>query len=252
VLLGASNLALAFPTIVAVARDLVGAPIEVLAAIGHGRSWGAPSRVLLRELPGIASCGLWDELALLPPAPRTLAVVTDVGNDIAYGATTATIAGWVASCLDRLPAGARTVMTRLPLASLRAVPQWRYSAIRAMLYPRRPLAKADALRRAALLDEALVDLARTRGLSIVDADPRWYGLDPIHVRPAQRRAAWVAILGRWLDAPSAARPAARSLRRLGWVRMRRARPQRRWVIGREQCARQPSFRARDGTTVSLF
>ena len=59
--------------------------------------------MLGRELPGITTCGLWDALAARPPA-RTAALVTDVGNDLLYGAPVAAILDWVAECLDRLAA----------------------------------------------------------------------------------------------------------------------------------------------------
>jgi len=60
VLLGASNLTLALPTLVDDLRRAAGGPVEVLAACGRGRSYGAWSHLLfVRHLPGITGCGLW-------------------------------------------------------------------------------------------------------------------------------------------------------------------------------------------------
>ena len=118
VLIGASNLSLAFPDVLDAARALWGGPLEVLAAHGLGRSYGIPTRVLGRELPGILECGLWPALEALEPRPA-VALLTDPGNDIAYQVPVERIAGWMRETVLRLErAGARIVVTRPPLASL--------------------------------------------------------------------------------------------------------------------------------------
>src|SRR5205807_8069752 len=55
VVLGASNVSLGFGTIVETAARLWGAPLDLLAAFGHGRSYGLRKSVLGRELPGITA-----------------------------------------------------------------------------------------------------------------------------------------------------------------------------------------------------
>src|SRR3990172_7889601 len=99
ILLGASNLTRAISTVVETAWLGIGGPLEILAALGHGRSYGMNSSVLGRVLPGIVPCGLWPALALLPQAP-TFALVTDIGNDLGYGVSAGQIMHWVETCLD--------------------------------------------------------------------------------------------------------------------------------------------------------
>src|SRR5262245_404522 len=94
VALGASNLTRGFHTIVATARSMTGPDTEVVAALGHGRSYGMASRLLVRTLPGILQSGLWHQLEVLPAAP-TRALVTDVGNDVLYGMSADRIVTWV-------------------------------------------------------------------------------------------------------------------------------------------------------------
>ena len=114
VLLGASNLTRGISAVLVEAERHFGSPLEVYAALGHGRSYGMTSRILFRSLPGITECGIWNALAALPAAP-TAALVTDVGNDLLYGATPATILHWVDECLRRLAErNARAVLTLLP------------------------------------------------------------------------------------------------------------------------------------------
>ena len=117
--LGASNLARGMGSAVAVACETWGPQVEVVGAFGPGRSYGMPSSLVGRTLPGILECGVWSALDGLPPA-RTRALVTDVGNDILYHVPVPRIVSWVDEAVARL--GALTddgVITGLPLARIR-------------------------------------------------------------------------------------------------------------------------------------
>lgn len=100
VLVGASNLTRALATAVEAPEHICGRPNRLLIAAGHGRSYGLYSRVLFRSLPGITQCGLWDKLRTGPTLP-TFALLTDLGNDIAYGVSTGELIGWVRWCVER-------------------------------------------------------------------------------------------------------------------------------------------------------
>src|ERR1700704_6567831 len=69
VALGASNLTRGFQTVVSTARATWGPNVEIVAALGHGRSYGAHSRFVIRTLPGILQSGLWRHLESLSAAP---------------------------------------------------------------------------------------------------------------------------------------------------------------------------------------
>src|SRR5215470_11156849 len=86
VALGASNLTRGLQTVVATSRSTWGPRVELLGAMGHGRSYGMASSLFIRTLPGILQSGLWRQLDALPPVP-THALITDVGNNIAYDAS---------------------------------------------------------------------------------------------------------------------------------------------------------------------
>ena len=124
ILLGASNVARGISALTGTARAIWGQPLEVFAAFGRGRSYGLPSRVLVRELSGIVQCGLWDAVGRRDRLP-TAALVTDIGNDLIYGRSVDEIAQWVDTCLARLNAlEARTVVTGLPIDNLASLPAW--------------------------------------------------------------------------------------------------------------------------------
>lgn len=253
VLLGASNLSAALPSLVNDLRHAAGGPVEVLAACGHGRSYGSTSRFLfVRHLPGIVSCGLWTALERHPPLPpgRTLALLSDVGNDLAYGETPETIAGWVDTCLSRLAtAGAATICTPLPLCSLEKMSALRYYAARSILFPGRRVPWRALLERARELDGRLRELARRHGAVLVEPEAAWYGMDPIHVRRRWRRRVWQLILDRWpLPDPNLRegreRPRPVSLPLLG--------AEEQHLFGLPRRHHQPACRFADGTTVALY
>jgi hypothetical protein len=250
VLLGASNLTRGISTVIETAQGVWGCPLEVLAALGHGRSYGLRSRVLGRELPGITGCGLWDALAARPPA-ETAALVTDIGNDLLYGASVPTILAWVAEGLDRLTAlGARTVMTLLPLASVEALSEWRFKIARACAFPKSRAQFDEILEQARDLNAGLARLATDQQVRIVEQSGAWYGFDAIHIRLRHWRTAWAAILAPWSDAPMTAPAARGSLTR--WLYLRSLPPLERKLFGCTRRAAQPSGRLRDGTTIALY
>ena len=260
VLLGASNLIHGLPSAVAAARRaLGGGPIEALAATGHGRSYGAWSRAGLRGLPGILDCGLWRALGRSPAASgaRTVALLTDVGNDVGYGRPPETVAAWVEECVARLAAaGAETVMTRLPLATLRRLPPWRFRVVATLLFPGRQLEFGEILRRAEDLDRRLVELAERDGLRLAALEPAWYrAYDGIHLRFRWLSTAWTAAFG---DCGEAGEPASElpappaTPAPLDRLRILRAMPERFTLAGMPLGRAQPAARLDDGSTLSLF
>jgi len=245
VLLGASNLRAALPLAVDLLRRRAGGPVEVLAACGRGRSYGAWSRFLfVRRLPGIAGCGLWPALEGRPPLP-TLALLTDVGNDLVYGAEVAAIARWVEVCLDRLARQpARIVLTLLPLARLERLAPWEVRLAVSLLFPGRQAPWPALLERARQLDERLRRLGEQRGALLVEPEASWYGIDPIHLRRSRRREVWERLTG------VAGGPAADPAR--GRVRLPLLGAEELRLAGRTLRTPQPAVRLADGTTVALY
>jgi hypothetical protein len=250
ILLGASNVVLGWRTIFPLARSLAGEPIDIWGAFGHGRSYGIKSRVLGRSLPGIATCGLWPNLAG-SPARQTVAVVTDLGNDLLYGVDVPQIIGWVNWCVERLrEQNARVVITRLPLASVRRLSPARFRFMRSVLFPRSEMTLTTVIRLAEELDAALVELATRFGIAVVEPRPEWYGFDPIHVLRRQRHAAWSEIIGRGFGRSDFVLPAAASPPRM--PRLWQLAPERRGVFGVETTRTQPVVELADGGRVFLF
>jgi len=246
VALGASNLTRGFRTVVSAARTAWGSDVEVLAALGHGRSYGAASSVLCRRLPGILESGLWRDLGSLPAVP-TRAVVTDVGNDILYGFSAEQTLSWVEEAVSRLQrVTGDIILTDLPLASIRRLSPTRFWLFRSILVPSCRLSLAQVIDTAERVVAGLATLSTVRGVTFFHLDPAWYGFDPVHIRPSLWRPAWRQILG----APSTADGGDGSP--LEGLQLYFMRPERRWLLGVEQHTPQRGATLARGGRVWLY
>ncbi len=243
VAIGASNLTRGFQAVVATARSAWGPDVEIMAALGHGRSYGTASHFLIRRLPGILASGLWQRLECVPPVP-TRALVTDVGNDIVYGFPAEQILAWVDDALTRLArVSDDVVLTDLPMEGIRRLQPWRFRALRQLLFPSCRLSFDELVATAERVNAGLDRLASTHGARLVHLRPSWYGVDPIHIRPSLWRPAWQEILG-------VACPVQRS--RTESLRLYSMRPEREWLCGVERRTPQTGARLRDGARVWLY
>lgn len=249
VLVGASNLVRNIATVVQTACAAWGSPADLLMAAGHGRSYGLASHVLGRTLPGIVECGLWQSLAQRHPA-QTAALVTDIGNDILYGADDGTIAAWVKCCLLQLRAAdARIIITELPLRNLRNLETWRFRLFRTMLFPQSRLTLEVALSRATALNERIKELAAQHQATLVRPWENWYGFDPIHLLRKQQADAWSEVMSHWNP-----RLIATCCPGTAWnaLYLRSLRPHRRRVVGVPLRRAQPCGQLANGTRISLY
>jgi hypothetical protein len=179
-----------------------------------------------------------------------VALVTDVGNDLLYGAPVPTIAGWVGICLERLARQeAELIVGLLPLSTLEKVSPVRYHLVRQILFPGRRAAPWSAvLDSARELNERLRRLGLEHGARLVEPSPSWYGIDPIHVRRSMRSQAWNQILDHPL-LPREGQPAGiladtGRLPLFGSAELR--------LFGVPLRNPQPVCRFKDGSTVALY
>ena len=250
VILGASNVALSIATIYRTLRCHFGQPIELLAAMGHGRSYGNESSVLGRRLPAILDCGLWQALEDRESRP-TKVLVTDIGNDLIYGQSAETLLDWVFGCVDRLSApDHEIIITQLPLANLDRISNSKFRMMKTIFFPSCDVELAKIISRAKKISAAIEQHAQTRNIRLIVPQTSWYGWDPVHVRRRCRAHVWQTFLDFKADNLQEAEPCRLSL----WQRLRfnfYAPEQRIW-LGMKQHKTQPVARFSDGSTVSLF
>jgi len=248
--LGASNLVRSISTVVETARRIWHGPIEIMAAIGHGRSYGRDSHVLGRKISGIFPCALWKDLQTRETLP-TAALVTDVGNDLGYEVPVDELISWVEGCVERLDsAGAKTIITELPMERLARLREREFLFFRTLFFPKSQLTFDDIRSHAHDLNSRLVDLGQRRKIPVIPVSGAWYGHDPIHLKRSIWRHAWPEILSAWHDRePHMTRPHTSFAR---WAYLRSLAPYERTVWGRAERHAQPSGVLHDGTTISLY
>jgi hypothetical protein len=225
-------------------------PIEIMVAMGHGRSYGQDSVVGGRKISGIFPCALWQDLQKRAKLPTT-ALVTDIGNDLLYGATPEVLLDWVTRCLDELAlAGATTIVTQLPAGSIERLGERRFRLFRRLLFPRSTLTLADAKRLVVEINDRLVALGESRKIPIIPASPSWYGFDPIHFRRRAKRDAWSTLLSGWRSTSEPLTYPRSSI----WMTAYLAAlaPLSHSQFGIERRTKQPCGRFFDGTTISLY
>jgi hypothetical protein len=206
IVIGASNVSRGLARFAAMVRTRTGSADLFLAA-GHGRSYGAASRVGMRRLPSILGCGLWraldreplDAIAARPAAVGPpVALVTDIGNDLLYGFGAVQVGDWVRETLRRLAdRGARVAVTRLPLESLAGVGPTRYRLLRSIYVPHCTLSLGQLRDATAELDARVVSAAAECDAMIIDQPAAWYGLDAIHVRRDRLDELWRRVCEAW-------------------------------------------------------
>jgi hypothetical protein len=223
--------------------------LEVLAALGHGRSYGIESRVLGRRLPGILNCGLWEALDRSPAAP-TAVLITDVGNDILYGVPVPEILRWVEMVLDRVGPATKICMTGLPIEAVANLGPKRFHFYRRLFFPKCRLSLEDAKQHAYQLHDSLESIARSRQLSWIELREGWYGVDPIHIQLRHWSRAWAEVLSKWSGGDASTAATRASVMR--WLYLRTRRPHERVWLGIKQFRQQPSATLRDGTTISFY
>lgn len=250
ILLGASNITLGLPWVVPAVEERLGAPVEIIGAWGHGRSYGEPSSLLFRTLRGIVHSKVWQVLEERPPLDNH-ALVTDVGNDIAFGHSPEEIIGWVNTVFERLARlGARTVVTGLPVERLRDQSRWNFLCFRLLYFPQYPLRQAEILEKVDEVFGRLTELVPRFGFQMVHMERHWYGLDPIHIQFPQMKEAWEKILRGWDDEGREAHKR--------WANPRRAaelyslRPERYDIFAEKFLTPQPCYRTKHHSSISMY
>lgn len=250
VLLGASNVVRGLPMIVSTARSMWSEPIEIMVAMGHGRSYGQDSTVLGRKISGIFPCALWQDLQTRDALP-TVALLTDIGNDLLYGTSAEQLLDWVDSCIGKLTElGATTIVTQLPSASIERLGERRFRFFRRLLFPCSNLTLEEARHAVCKINGRLAETANMKKSSVIPVSGAWYGVDPIHIMRCKEREAWPTILSHWRTGLDARNLPRRSISMTAYCVALAPKEWSQWGVSR--VASQPCGRFADGTTISLY
>lgn len=201
VVLGASNVSLAWPQLTRTLLQRCSRPLHLHTAHGMGRSYLGLSRFGLRSMPGILESGIWDELSTCDGPPLQAALITDLGNDLVYGHSAEKVVRSAADAVARIRninPGCQIVVTRPPVASVESLSVFRFGLFRTLLFPLSKLSLSAVINGARALDEGLSQL---EGVTIATPQPEWYGFDPIHILGRFRESAFRSYLASWPAMP---------------------------------------------------
>jgi hypothetical protein len=185
------------------------------------------------------------------PAIPSVAIIADIGNDLAYEAPVRKIVDWINETLDRLAEHrAQVVLNNLPLASLRTVGPARFQLFRELFFPSCSVPRQELIRRAEQLSDALAAVAEERKTPIFSGEIEWYGLDPIHPRRAASGEIWRRLLGALVE-PGKLPPLVRAAS-VSALQLHRLKPENWSHFGVARRAAQPACRLSDSTTIALY
>jgi len=251
ILLGASNLTLSLRWVIQLMQQRLGGPSEIMAAVGHGRAYGVFSQVMSRGLPGIAACGLWRQLDSMTARP-TVALLTDIGNDILYGLPPEQILRSVAWCIGQLQKhSAQIVVTNLPIESIQHLSERRYAFFRNIFYPSSQMSRTQTMHCARAVHQGLTEMASRGHFKLYEQKPDWFGLDGIHVNYLQRKAFYQHIVQQFPQTrvQSDSR-GEEQIDSLTW--QRRPKFAYKTLLQRPIHCQQPSGQLSDGSSVSKY
>lgn len=256
VVLGASNVSRGLTVLFDRLRVVAGTPIELFAAAGRGRSYGLESRFLIRGLPSILDSGLWSALSSVPvPGSRHApcrVLVTDIGNDLLYGASAAQTASWVEAAIERLPVGSEVVLT-LPPQRLQEVPEALLRVARTVFFPGRRADVPALLRQVEELTERLEAFANRVCVTTIASKADWYSLDPIHYPLHRRSAVFEQLTEPWCHQRDLGDGAlGPDLPATDWISLQRARPARYTIAGRSKSMQQPAATLSDRSRLWMY
>ncbi|MEX1041837.1 MAG: hypothetical protein WDZ51_14455 [Pirellulaceae bacterium] len=250
IVLGASNVAKSLGVLVQVAEQRFGEPLEIVTATGRGRSYGNASWFLVRSLPSILTCEVWDHLTQ-HPNPNSHVVITDVGNDLLYAFTAEQIAQWVEQCVIRLKQHTcRIVLTGLPIHNVKRISPTKFLLFRTLFFPRTKIPLEEVQANALRLHDHLRGLAARYEIHFVTVQEPWYSVDPIHWKISARPEVWNTFLtplslGNY-DPSLVISKLSTELSYLFY------RQKTYTVCGVTRATSQPSVRLKSGTTIAIY
>jgi len=224
-LYGASNLWLSRRAALTEIRKRFSGPLEIGLAHGPGRSYGlrAGNPLIRYEPLSEVEFSLGRE-----QRGERLALITDIGNDIAYAQEPERVIAWVSDLSTRLEAqNFRVIVGGVPAQSLAKLNPLLFQTFARLYYPDGSVSKDQVTRDLKDVEMGLRELCAERGYTHTELDSEWYSYDRFHLKRKARTPYWQTLLQSY--------PVRRHYRTTWSFKVRKPLfPERYWLVGKER------------------
>jgi hypothetical protein len=161
-----------------------------------------------------------------------LAIITDVGNDIAYSQDPQKVVRWVESLTAHLEAEEyRILVGGIPVTSLSRLNPRLFQALARLYYPDGRMSLSKVVEDLSQLERGLHNLCRDRNYPLISVQPEWYTFDNFHLKSKACFPYWQTLL-RDL-------PVVKPYRSTWSVKARSPLfPRKYWLMGKERFGRE--------------
>lgn len=163
--------------------------------MGPGRGYFAQGGVFNVSYSPIVVSGILDAARKRQPnTSKTLALITDIGNDIMYNVPTAKIIACLHSIIQELDAmGADVFVNPIPMVLEKDVSERQFRILRAVFFPRSPVTYSGAADAVREINKFLQDAASGR-IHLLPSAKDFCGVDKIHYSVLHSHKAWSEVV----------------------------------------------------------
>jgi len=201
VFLGASNLARSYYGLKrCIARCLFPRPVSFVHALGPGRGYVRQGGILNATYSPILNCGILKEVGDRSVSnQQVVALITDIGNDIMYGAPAEEIIGGLRSLFGTLQEmGAISLVTSIPVDLKNDVDEFYFRALRRIFFPNSPVEYHQASEAVRAINKFIFESSNDK-LKVIGGLEQYCGIDKIHYSLLKGGSAWSHIAGKLTD-----------------------------------------------------
>lgn len=228
-LYGASNLWLSRRQALTELRRRFPGHLEIGLALGPGRSYGLKAGNPLMKYEPLSTIKFGFSA---PVEGEKLALLTDIGNDVAYIQRPDIIIEWVRDLATRLEAeGYRIVMGGLPTKSIAQIGPQMFKILSRLYFPDYSLSPTQVIGHLEEVSYQVRELSRQAGYRHIELNQDWFTFDRFHLNRRSCRSYWETMLSDY--------PVCQSYRSDWSLGVRRPLfPRRFWLLGREYSGRE--------------
>lgn len=194
--MGASNLARGYSALVnSLIHCLCPQPVEILHAMGPGRGYIAQGGVFNVSYAPIVDSGIVKAARKRQPeTSKTLALITDIGNDIMYDVPVAEIMAGLDSLMRELNGmDAEVFVNPIPMDLLEDVSEQQFRMLRRVFYPRSPVTYSGAADAVSKINISLRESVGGR-IHLLPSFKDYCGVDKIHYSVFHSHRAWSEVV----------------------------------------------------------